>query len=391
MSMLAGLTLRDVLVTLAIAAGVLLGIWFVLWACTSAIRRLACRLQEKNRARVEEIERGTQQFIQLVRHTVMAIAAVLALFFLLRRMGLRRDMDWADLGARMAGTSLRILLIIIGAYFLGRLLHLLLSRLPLLVSRSDGSLAERLEREKRVTTISRMMGWMITAVVMSIAGLMALRELEVNITPILTGAGIVGLAVGFGAQNLVRDVISGFFLILEDQVRVGDVVVINGKSGVVESIRLRTIVLRDFDGTAHIIPNGVINELSNHTKDYSYYVIELAVDYKEDVDRVVATLREVSRELEADPVFHDFILEPLEIVGVDAFADSGVILKMRIKTVPRQQWVVGRELRRRIKKAFDQCGIEIPYNKPLAVQVLGETPGDLPPATPAAPDGDAPE
>ncbi len=389
--MLAGLTLRDVLVTLAIAAGVLLGIWFVLWACTCAIRRLACRLQEKNRARVEEIERGTQQFIQLVRRTVMAIAAVLALFFLLRRMGLRREMDWADLGARMAGTSLRILLIIIGAYFLGRLLQLLLSRLPLLISRSDGSLAERLEREKRVTTISRMMGWMITAVVMSIAGLMALRELEVNITPILTGAGIVGLAVGFGAQNLVRDVISGFFLILEDQVRVGDVVVINGKSGVVESIRLRTIVLRDFDGTAHIIPNGVINELSNHTKDYSYYVIELAVDYKEDVDRVVATLREVSRELEADPVFHDLILEPLEIVGVDAFADSGVILKMRIKTVPRQQWVVGRELRRRIKKVFDQRGIEIPYNRPVAVQVLGETPGDLPPATPAAPDGDAPE
>ena len=370
--MLAGLTVRDVLFVLAISAGVLLVLWFVLWLAGHLIRRFADRLAEEHRAQVGEVERWAQQFTQLVRRTIQAIAAVLALFFLLRRLGLRGQVDWADLSARIAGTSLRILLIIIGAYFLGRLLHLLLTRLPMFMAKKEGTLAERLEREKRVTTLSRMLGWTITTVVVGIAGLMVLRELGVNITPILTGAGIVGLAVGFGAQNLVRDVISGFFLILENQVRVGDVVVVNGKAGVVENIHLRTIVLRDFDGTAHIIPNGVINELSNRTKDYSYYVIELGVDYKEDVDRVVAALREVSSGMEADPAFRDFILEPLEIVGVDAFADSGVVLKMRIRTVPRQQWIVGRELRGRIKKTFDERGIEIPYGKPLAVQVAGE-------------------
>lgn len=370
--MLAGLTVRDALFVLAISAGVLLGLWFVLWLTGRFIHRFADRLAEKHRAHVGEVERWAQQFTQLVRRTIQAIAAVLALFFLLRRLGLRGQVDWADLSARIAGTSLRILLVIIGAYFLSRLLHLCLTRLPVFVTRVEGPLAERLEREKRVITVSRTLGWVITTVVMSIAGLMILRELEVNITPILTGAGIVGLAVGFGAQNLVRDVISGFFLILEDQVRIGDVVTINGKPGVVESIRLRTIVLRDFDGTAHIIPNGVITELSNRTKDYSYYVIELAVDYKEDVDRVVATLREISSGLETDPAFRDFVLEPLEVVGVDNFADSGVVLKMRIKTVPRQQWIVGRELRGRIKKVFHERGIVTAYGRPLDVRVSEE-------------------
>ncbi len=386
--MLTGLTVRDVLLVLAVSAGVLLVLWFVLWLAGHLIRRFADRLAEKHRAQVGEVERWAQQFTQLVRRTIHAIAAVLALFFLLRRLGMRGQVDWADLSARIAGTSLRILLIIIGAWFLGQLLRLLLTRLPMFISKREGTLAERLEREKRVTTLSRILGWTITTVMVGIACLMVLRELGVNITPILTGAGIVGLAVGFGAQNLVRDVISGFFLILEDQVRVGDVVVINGKPGVVENIHLRTIVLRDFDGTAHIIPNGVITELSNRTKDYSYYVIELGVDYKEDVDRVAAALREVSSGLETDPAFRDFILESLEIVGVDAFADSGVVLKMRIRTVPRQQWIVGRELRRRIKKAFDERGIEIPYGKPFAVQVAGET---LREARAAAPGDRAPD
>ncbi len=388
--MLTGLTIREVFVVLAIAAGVFLALAAVLWLAGRIVRRFADRLEEGHRAHVAEIERWAQQFTQLLRRTVMAITAVLAFAFLLRRLGLRRAVDWADVASRLTSASLRILLVIIGAWFLGRLLHLLLTRLPVFMAKGDGTLAGRLEREKRVTTLSRMLGWTITTAVVGIAGLMILRELGVNITPILTGAGIAGLAVGFGAQNLVRDVISGFFLILEDQVRIGDVVVINGKAGLVESIRLRTIVLRDFDATVHVIPNGAITELSNRTKDYSYYVVDLGVAYKEDVDRVMATLREVGGGLETDPAFRDFILAPLEVVGVDAFADSAVVIKMRIKTVPRQQWVVGRELRRRIKKTFDERGIQIPYphlavsfgepGQPLAVRVA-----DLPPT------GGAPE
>ncbi|HSC78342.1 MAG TPA: mechanosensitive ion channel family protein [Candidatus Acidoferrales bacterium] len=383
--MLTGLTIREVFVVLAIAAGVLLALAAILWLAGRVVRRFAHRLEERHRAHVTEIERWAQQFTQLLRRTVMAITAVLALFFLLRRLGMRREVDWADVAARLTGASLRILLIIIGAYFLGRFLQMLVSRLPLLVGRREGGWAERLEREKRVATLTRLLGWISTGVVIGIAVLLILRDWGVNITPILTGAGIAGLAVGFGAQNLVRDVISGFFLILEDQVRVGDVVTINGKSGLVESIQLRTTRLRDFDGTVHILPNGAITELSNLTKDFSYYVINLGVAYKEDVDRVMATLREVGGGLETDPAFRDFILAPLEVVGVDAFADSAVVIKMRIKTVPRQQWVVGRELRRRIKKAFDDRGIEIPYphlsvyfgeaSKPIAVQVTDLPPG----------------
>lgn len=379
-----GLTVREVLVALALAAGALLVLWLGLWGVTRAIRRYAERLEEENRARAHEIERWAQQLTGFVHRTIEVIAAILALAFLSRRLGLwgMQPLDWADVAAWAVRTGLRILLIIIGAYFLARVFHFLIARLPFLAAPAEGPLTARVEREKRVTTISSMLGWVTTVAVLSIAGLIILREFDVDITPILTGGAIVGVAVGFGAQHLVRDIIGGFFLILEDQVRVGDVAVINGKSGLVEAIRLRTIVLRDFDGTVHTIPNGAITELSNRTKDYSYYVIDLGVAYKEDVDKVMNTLQEVGNGLETDPNFRDWILEPLEVVGVDAFADSAVVIRMRIKTVPRQQWNVGRELRRRIKKTFDERGIEIPYphlsvyfgetSKPFAVRVGDE-------------------
>jgi small conductance mechanosensitive channel len=163
---------------------------------------------------------------------------------------------------------------------------------------------------------------------------MVLREFRLDIAPVLTGAGIVGLAVGFGAQTLVRDVISGFFLILEDQVRVGDVAAINGTGGLVEELNLRTIVLRDFEGTVHVFPNGSITTLANRSKDFSYYVIDLGISCREDPDRVAAVLREVGAGMQADPQYGPSILEPLEIVGVDAFADWAMTLKMRLKTVP---------------------------------------------------------
>ncbi len=379
--MLEGLTVRIALVTLALSAGALLVLWLGLWGVTRAIRRYADRLEEENRGRVQEIERWAQQFTRFVRRTIEIIVAILALAFLGRRLGLwgMQPLDWADVAAWAARTGLRVILIILGAYFVTRVIHFLIARLPFLAAPTGGPLTARVEREKRVTTVSNLLGWVTTVAVMSVAGLIILREFDVDITPILTGGAIVGVAVGFGAQHLVRDVIGGFFLILEDQVRVGDVAVINGKSGLVEAIRLRTIVLRDFDGTVHTIPNGAITELSNRTKDYSYYVIDLGVAYKEDVDRVMSTLQEIGNGLETDPNFRDWILEPLEVAGVDAFADSAVVIKLRIKTVPRQQWAVGRELRRRIKKTFDERGIEIPFphlsvhfgegSQPLAVRV----------------------
>jgi small conductance mechanosensitive channel len=190
---------------------------------------------------------------------------------------------------------------------------------------------------------------------------MILRELHVDIAPVLAGAGIVGLAVGFGAQTLVRDIISGFFLILEDAVRVGDSAVVNGVGGLVEELNLRTIVLRDGEGTVHVFPNGAITTLANRSKDYSYYVIDLGVSYREDPDHIMDVLKKIGAELQEDPAYAPFILEPIEVLGVDAFGDWGLTLKMRIKTVPLKQWDVGREMRRRITKTLGDLGIEMPY------------------------------
>ena len=191
--------------------------------------------------------------------------------------------------------------------------------------------------------------------------LVLLKEVGVEIAPILAGAGIVGLAVGFGAQNLVRDVISGFFFILEDQVRVGDVVVVNGTSGLVEEINFRTIILRDQSGVVHIFPHGTVTTLSNMTKDWSAYLFDLGVAYKENTDRVVQVIEQVGKEMIQDPKFGPLMLEAPEIFGVNQFADSAVIIKGRIRTKPSQQWVVGREFNRRIKYAFEAAGIEIPF------------------------------
>ena len=192
-------------------------------------------------------------------------------------------------------------------------------------------------------------------------GLSILNQVGIQIAPILAGAGILGLAVGFGAQNLVRDVISGFFLILENQVRVDDVAIINGTGGLVEQINFRTIVLRDLSGVVHIIPNGEIKSLSNMTKKWSAYVFEVGVAYKENTDEVVEVIKEVCQGLRDDEKFGPVILEEEEIFGVDKLADSAVIIKGRIKTKPIRQWMVGREFLRRVKLAFDEKQIEIPF------------------------------
>ena len=195
-----------------------------------------------------------------------------------------------------------------------------------------------------------------------IAALVSLGQIGIDLGPILAGAGIVGLAVGFGAQHLVRDLVSGFFLILENQIRVGDAAVINGTGGLVESISFRTVVLRDQAGVVHVFPNGSIRTLSNMSKDWSAYVIDVPVAYKEDTDRVIEIMRQVGDGMRAESKFGAVMLEAIEIFGVDAFTQSAVTIKARIKTQPQQQDPVGREYRRRLKKAFDEAGIEIPVS-----------------------------
>lgn len=256
-------------------------------------------------------------------------------------------------------SGLQVLLIVSLAYALIRATALLVSRFE--HELNQGTSLDALERAKRARTLGSLINKVATVVIGSVALLMTLGKFGLDITPVLTGAGILGLAVGFGAQTLVRDIISGFFMILEDQVRVGDVAMINGTGGLVEGINLRTIVLRDLEGVVHVFPNGGIQTLANRTKDYSYYVIDLDISYREDADRVAATLRDIAGEMREDDRFAPFILEPLEILGVDGFRDWSVVLKMRIKTVPLKQWEVGREFRRRIRKRFEEEGIQTPF------------------------------
>lgn len=273
---------------------------------------------------------------------------------------LRALADWAF------GPGLRVVLI-------GAIAHALVRMTALLVRRfehevNQGTTIDAIERGKRARTLGAVVQNVTTALLIGIAGLMILSQLKIDITPVLAGAGVVGLAVGFGAQTLVRDILSGFFLILEDQIRVGDVAAINGTGGLVESINLRTIVLRDEEGTVHVFPNGAITTLANRSKDFAYYVMTVGISYKEDPTRVEGVLREVGAALEKDQKFGPSILAPIEVMGVDGFDASSVRMKLRIKTMPLKQWEVGRELRRRILDAFGRNRIEIPY--PMQVDIV---------------------
>ncbi|HPX49620.1 MAG TPA: mechanosensitive ion channel family protein [Deltaproteobacteria bacterium] len=266
--------------------------------------------------------------------------------------------SWNGLGLMI----FRLVLISLIALVLARVLEKFMDTLRRRLIASGVSKGDTAsETAKRTETIVRLIRQASLIVLWSMVVLVLLKEVGVEMAPILAGAGIVGLAVGFGAQNLVRDVISGFFFILEDQVRVGDVVVVNGTSGLVEEINFRTIILRDQSGVVHIFPHGTVTTLSNMTKDWSAYLFDLGVAYKENTDRVVQVIEQVGKEMIQDPKFGPLMLEAPEIFGVNQFADSAVIIKGRIKTKPSQQWVVGREFNRRIKYAFEAAGIEIPF------------------------------
>ena len=220
---------------------------------------------------------------------------------------------------------------------------------------------DAVEAEKRILTLTSIIHGLIKIILWVIFLMIILQKFGINIAPILASAGIIGLAVGFGAQELVRDFISGFFIILENHIRSGDVAIINGTGGLVEKIEFRTTTLRDFSGVVHIFQNGKISNISNMTKDWSAMVFDIGVAYKENPQVVMDLMKQVGDELQNDPEFKDKIIEPMEIFGLDKFADSAIIIKARLKTKPIQQWVVGREYRKRLKYAFDKHNIEIPF------------------------------
>jgi len=254
------------------------------------------------------------------------------------------------------------LLIILVVFFIAtRAVRFLVKKLRQAFIRRADKRDDALEAEKRIHTLTSIIRGVIMIILWVVFLMIVLQKFGINIAPIIAGAGIVGLAVGFGAQELVRDFISGFFMILENHVRTGDVAIINGTGGLVEKIEFRTITLRDFSGTVHVFQNGKISTISNMTKDWSAMVFDIGVAYKENLDRVMELMKEVGDELKDDEGFKDKIIEPIEIFGVDAFGDSAITIKARLKTQPIQQWTVGREYRRRLKQRFDQHNIEIPF------------------------------
>jgi len=236
----------------------------------------------------------------------------------------------------LLGAGVQILFIAVAAYIIIRIGRTATRQLEHEMSAGTG--LDVIERTKRARTIGTLLQNFLVAVVV----------------------GIAGLAVGFGAQTLVRDVISGFFLIVEDQVRVGDVAVVNGTGGLVEAVNLRTIVLRDEEGAVHVFPNGEVKTLANKSKDFAYYVLSVGVPWDEDPDRVADAMQIAADSLLNDPEFRIHILEPLEVYGIDTWEPTQLVLKGRIKTVPLKQWTVGRELRKRIAKTFRERGIRTP-------------------------------
>lgn len=289
--------------------------------------------------------------------------------------------------------TLKTLLIVLMTLVAMRLLRRLLGQLERrLIKESVQEGEPPSESRKRVETLMRLVRQALYIALWAVAAMIVLNQLGVAIGPIIAGAGVFGLALGFGAQNLVRDIIAGFFIIMENQIRVGDVAIINGTGGLVDRINFRTTVLRDLSGVVHIFPNGSITSLSNMTKEWSAYVFEIGVAYKENTDHVIEIMKKVGQELKADPINGPLMLEEPEIFGVDKFADSAVVIKGRVRTKPVRQWAVGREYLRRIKLAFDEHGIEIPFphqtlyfgekSKPIDLQLFDRRDTGNPAPTP---------
>lgn len=271
------------------------------------------------------------------------------------------QIDWSQVNLTNLGVAfgivggkviLILLLAIVAIYFIERFSGKLSFLLTLGKSRDA-------EIQKRVNTLSAFIRYFLIFVVVAVAGMMILKQVGVDIGPILASAGVVGLAVGFGAQNLVQDIISGFFILLEDQIRVGDVVNVKGKGGLVEKVGLRMIILRDNDGTVHFVRNGQIDIVSNMSKQFGNYLLDWRIPYGQDPERVKAIFRAVDEEMRKDPTFGPDILKPLEISGVEQYAESWMLVRAKTTTKPLRQWDVGREFMSRIKARLDAANIPL--------------------------------
>lgn len=256
--------------------------------------------------------------------------------------------------------GVKIVVIAIGAFILDRVAKRFIEKAVRIAVVSDKNLSEQSEI-KREETLIRIFSWTTGIVIFMIGSLMILQEIGVPIAPILTGAGIVGLAVGFGGQYLIRDIISGFFIIMENQYRIGDVVNFDGTGGLVEDISLRMTTLRDLDGTVHHVPHGEIKKVANLSKEFSRVNLNIGVSYNSNLEHVIEVINKVGVELAEDEQWKEFIIKPPQFLRVDDFADSAIVIKILGETQPLKQWDTTGELRKRLKITFDKEGIEIPF------------------------------
>lgn len=304
------------------------------------------------------LEARANRYVPVLKGFVSTLIGAVALLFLLEAWGLDA-FAWfgrGQLGARLLGSLVSITLTMAVAVTVWELVNAAIQRHLAKLSR-DAQAA----RSARVRTLLPMLRTLLSGAIIVFVALNVLTEIGVNVAPLIAGAGVVGLAIGFGSQTLVRDVITGIFLLFEDAVAVGDVVQVSGLAGVVEQLSIRSIKLRAQDGSVHIIPFSAVTTVTNMTRDFSFAVLDVSVAYGEDTDRVAGVLQEIASEIRADPKFATMIRDDLELLGVERLADSGVVIRVRIKTEPMARWSVAREFNRRIKQRFDRLGIEIPY------------------------------
>ena len=271
---------------------------------------------------------------------------------------------WSDLGLGQAAgwakpvlSGVTVLLIVLLAFLSAALARrFIMASHKRLAARAEGP-----EERKRIETLERVFRYIASVVVTVVAFMLVLSELGISIAPILATAGVAGLTIGFGAQSLVKDYFTGFVMLIENQIRVGDVVEVAGKVGAVEELTLRYVRLRDYEGAVHYVPNGAILTVTNRSRLFAFAVMDIGVAYKEDIERVSQVMKETATAFRSEPDWADKILDDLEIAGVDQWADSAVVIKCRLKTMAQEQWAVRRAFLGRLKTAFDRAGIEIPY------------------------------
>jgi moderate conductance mechanosensitive channel len=345
-------TIVAIVVAFAVAAVVVRALHLMIHRALDALEIVSA----ENRAALHARAKQLTSALTLLAYGVAALASV---SLAMARLGVGEP-RWQPRDALRwtASHGINAAIIIAGAFVVMRAANLAIEHLQYKLGRRHAK--ADLEWQRRAATLSGILTSLVTATVGFLAILMLLRELSIDVVPILTGAGIAGLAIGFGAQNLVRDVISGFFLILEDQVRVGDQARINGVGGTVEQINLRTIVLRDGEGAVQVFPNGSITALANLSKQFAFAIVDMRVSYAENIDRVIGTMRDVGAAMERDPAWAPLVLAPLAIDGVESLEGGTATVRVRFKTLPLSQGRVANELRRRLMTTFVSRGIR-PY------------------------------